>query len=120
MIFPTMKKFLKKTSVLVGLLTFLAVTAFVLDKARNSNAALWTINEIQRDNSNFITSGFWNLNPFSGDIIKALYGSGDEGTAYTRNRSGYNSGSCLNSGMSVVYIPAYAGAGIDQIPAQLS
>ncbi len=51
----------------------------------------------------YLNSTFWNNNPASGDIIKALYGSGDEGTAYTQNRSGYNSGSCLNAGMTVEF-----------------
>lgn len=60
----------------------------------------WTVN---RDNDNFIDATFWSDTPSDDDIIKALYGSGDEWSAYTQNRSGYTSGSCLASGMTVLY-----------------
>jgi len=51
----------------------------------------------------YLNDDFRNANPNDYDIITALYGTGDEGSIYTQNWSGYNSGSCLSAGMSVVY-----------------
>lgn len=61
-----------------------------------------------RDNANYLNSTFWANNPTSGDIVKALYGSGSAWSAYTTNRSGYTSGTCLASGMNVIYVPAWS------------
>ena len=51
----------------------------------------------------YLNADFWAGGPSTGDIVKALYGSGDEGSIYTTNWTGYTSGSCLTSGMSVEY-----------------
>jgi len=56
-----------------------------------------------RDNSNFITGAFWAGDPSTWDIIKALYGSGNEGSAYTRNRSGWDGSQCSGEEMQVIY-----------------
>ncbi|MCX6823664.1 MAG: right-handed parallel beta-helix repeat-containing protein [candidate division SR1 bacterium] len=62
----------------------------------------WIVGTITRNNANFLSGAFWDNNPTSGDIIKALYGSGGGQTAYTQNWSGYTSGSCLSGGMNVI------------------
>ena len=62
----------------------------------------WTVGTITRNNANFLSGAFWDNNPTSGDIIKALYGSGGGQTAYTQNWSGYTFGSCLSGGMNVI------------------
>lgn len=53
--------------------------------------------------TSYLNSTFWNDNPNDYDIITALYGTGDEGSIYTKNWSGYNSDSCLNSGITVIH-----------------
>lgn len=75
---------------------FIAMGIFLGIYAFFAHATNWTINGNTWDNANYLTSGFWSYGPSSGDIITALYGSGDEGSAYTQNWSGYNSGSCLS------------------------
>ena len=69
---------------LMGLL-FIAMGLFLGIYAFFADASSWTLPlGTTWSNSNYLSSGFWNANPTSGDIVKALYGSGDEGTAYTQ------------------------------------
>lgn len=78
---------------------FLWIYAFVVQGAtRNVGGTLsWD------NTTNYLTTEFWDASPTTWDIITALYGSGDEGSVYTENWTGYNSGSCLSGGMTVVY-----------------
>ncbi|MEI6672112.1 MAG: hypothetical protein WCL02_01830 [bacterium] len=57
---------------------FIAMGIFLGMYAFFANATTWTVGTTTWDNMNYLTSGFWNANPTSGDIITALYGSGDE------------------------------------------
>lgn len=86
------------------------ISRFVVD------ASSRTIGGITRDNADFLDQDFRDNSPASGDIIAALYGSGDENTAYTMGRSGYNSGSCPTSGMNVEYFTAW----VSSLPTTLS
>jgi Leucine-rich repeat (LRR) protein len=56
-----------------------------------------------RDNQNFITKDFRNLSPSSGQIICALYGSGNEWTAYTQHRSGWDGSQCSGFDINVIH-----------------
>ena len=85
---------------------FIAMGIFLGIYAFFANATSPDINGNTWDNANYLNSNFWNYNPSTGDIITALYGSGDEGSAYTTNWSSYTSGSCLSGGMNVEYISA--------------
>lgn len=78
---------------------------FWMTKFVTVDAASRTVWSITRDNNDYLSASFWDNSPTTGDIIKALYGSGsDTGTVYTENRNGYTSWSCLNGGlMNVVY-----------------
>jgi len=70
------------------------------------DAATWDVwlGMLSRNNqSSFLNQSFWNANPTTGDIITALYGSGNEWTIYTSNWTGYNAGSCLTSWMNVAF-----------------
>ena len=82
---------------------FIAMGVFLGIYAFSTNATTWTVWAIDWDNSNYLSGSFRDENPTTWDIITALYGSGDDGSVYTENWSGYNSGSCLNAGMDVVY-----------------
>ncbi|MFA6255912.1 MAG: right-handed parallel beta-helix repeat-containing protein [Candidatus Absconditabacterales bacterium] len=88
---------------LVGAFLILGIgfrmTRFVVD------AASWSLpgGSGWNNMTSFLDSTFWNNSPTSGDIVKALYGSGDEGSAYTTNWSGYTSYSCLSGGMTVEF-----------------
>lgn len=66
----------------------------------------------------FIDSSFRNHNPSTGNIVCALYGdgSGTTVTAYTKNRSGYNSGTCDIANMNVEYISSYENNGNNTFP----
>jgi len=90
--------------VFIALGVFLGIYAFFVQ------GATWNVGGITWNNmTGYLNSTFWNNNPTTGDIIKALYGSGDEGSIYTQNWTGYTSGTCLNNPMSVEYtwvIPA--------------
>lgn len=60
------------------------------------------------DNTKFIDQSFWNGNPSTGEIVNALYGTGNGTwriTAYTRYRSGGSS--CDPADMNVENIPAF-------------
>ena len=59
---------------------FIAIGLFLGGYAFFADASSWNVGSLQTpwDNSNYLNSGFWNANPTSGDIVKALYGSGDE------------------------------------------
>ncbi len=82
---------------------FVAMGIFLGVYAFFTNAASWTLQGgISWDNSQFLNSTFWNANPSTGDIIKALYGSG-WGTAYTKNWNGYTPSTCPIASMNVVY-----------------
>lgn len=90
---------------------FIAMGVFFGIYAFFANASTWTLplgsgwNNI----TSYIDSTFWSNNPTDDDIITALYGTGDEGSIYTQNWTGYTSGSCLNNPMSVEHtgtIPA--------------
>jgi hypothetical protein len=48
-----------------------------------SHLTFFTVGYIIWDNYQFLNPTFWNQNPAASDIIKALYGSGTEGTVYT-------------------------------------
>lgn len=82
---------------------FIAMGIFLGMYAFFANATTWTVGTTTWDNMNYLTSGFWNANPTSGDIITALYGSGDEWSAYTQGWTWYTSGSCLSGWMTVIY-----------------
>ncbi|MCX6823260.1 MAG: right-handed parallel beta-helix repeat-containing protein [candidate division SR1 bacterium] len=89
---------------LVGAFLILGIgfwtTKFVVVDAANRNVGgtlAWN-NQTQ-----FLNSGFWSHSPTTGDIIKALYGSGGEASIYTQNWSGYDYNTCLSGGMNVVY-----------------
>jgi hypothetical protein len=71
-----------------------------IDKVNATTRTLywWTVT---RDNNNFINQEFWAGDPSDEDIIKALYGSGSEGSAYTRN---WDSNSCNQWSMTVTEI----------------
>lgn len=84
-------------------IVFIAMGIFLGIYAFFANATTWTVGAITWDNSNYLTWSFRDQNPTTGDIITALYGSGDENTAYTQHWSGYTSGSCLASGMQVEF-----------------
>lgn len=83
---------------------FIAMGVFFGIYAFFANASTWTLplgsgwNNI----TSYIDSTFWSNNPTDDDIITALYGTGDEGSVYTDNRSDYGSGDCLNPWMTVV------------------
>jgi len=97
---------------------FIAIGIFLGFYAFFANATNWTLplGSGRNNTTMYLDSTFWNNTPTSGDIIAALYGSGDEGSIYTQNWSGYTSGSCLINGMNVEYISA----GISTIPLNLS
>lgn len=78
---------------------FLGIYAFFVDAtSRNVWGTLpWN------NASSYLSWDFWEASPTDEDVIRALYGSGDGGSVYTTNWSGYTSGSCLNAGMDVVY-----------------
>lgn len=63
----------------------------------------WFSFAINWDNSNFIDDTFWAQSPTSGDIVKAVFGTGvvPETTAYTRN---WNNNSCVGSNITVEYV----------------
>ena len=79
-----------------------------------SQSCTWSL--IGWNNDNFINSGFWNSNPGFCDIVIALFGTGLAGndtTAYTNNRSGWNtSTTCNDQNMSIVYLTW----GINKLP----
>ncbi len=57
-----------------------------------------------RNNDNFISWAFRDLNPTDDNVICALYGSGQgDTTAYTQFRSGWNTTQCSGVQMNVVY-----------------
>lgn len=82
---------------------FIAMGIFLGFYAFFANATTWSIGSNSWNNSSYLDSSFWSYGPSTGDIITALYGSGDEWTAYTKWWSGYTSGSCLAAGMQVEY-----------------
>ncbi len=82
---------------------FIAIGIFLGIYAFSTNATHWNVWTIEWDNSNYLSGLFRDASPTDDDIITALYGTGDDGSVYTQNWTGYTSGSCLNGGMSVVY-----------------
>lgn len=83
--------------VLIAMGVFLGIYAFF------ANATTRVVGFNTRDNAFYINDTFWSYTPTTGDIVTALYGSGDEPSGYTQHRTGYNSGSCLASGMNVEF-----------------
>ncbi|MEI8091012.1 MAG: hypothetical protein WCG98_01890 [bacterium] len=75
------------------------MSKFVVDASTRSLDMAQTWN-----NATFLSQTFWTHSTDSGDIVKALYGSGDENTAYTTTWSAYDSGACPTSGILVEYI----------------
>lgn len=63
----------------------------------------------RRNNKKFIDDSFRSHSDITqGNIVCALYGYPEDPiTAYTKNRSGYNSGTCFNSGFAIEYISGY-------------
>ena len=86
------------------------MSKFVVDASTRSLDMAQTWN-----NATFLSQTFWTHSTDSGDIVKALYGSGDENTAYTTTWSAYDSGACPTSGILVEYITWW-----DTIPLGLS
>lgn len=75
------------------------MTRFVVD------ASYWQLSGwYVWNNNSFLSPAFWQHAPLSWDIVLELYGTGDEGTAYTKGWDGYTSGSCLSGWMDVVYL----------------
>jgi len=84
--------------VFIAMGIFLGIYAFFAD------ASNWTLAwGSWWNNDNYLSWSFWNNSPSDYDIITALYGTGNEGSIYTQNWTGYTSGSCLSAGMTVVY-----------------
>lgn len=82
---------------------FIAMGVFLGIYAFFANATTWTVWGINWDNDNYLSGSFRDESPTDYDIITALYGTGDEGSVYTQNWTGYNSGTCLSGGMTVEY-----------------
>ena len=86
---------------LMGIL-FIAMGIFLGFYAFFANATTWTVGVSTWDNMNYIDQTFWYANPTSGDIIKALYGSGlNDQTAYTKNR---NTNNCNPTNATIQYL----------------
>lgn len=83
---------------------FIAMGIFLCIYAFSTNASNWTLQWwMTWDNAGYLSWAFWDTTPSDYDIVTALYGTWDEGTAYTQNWSGYTSGSCLAAGMQVTF-----------------
>lgn len=84
-------------------IVFIAMGIFLGIYAFFANATTWTVGAITWDNSNYLTWSFRDQNPTTGDIITALYGTGNEGSIYTSGRDWYDVNTCLASTIHVEY-----------------
>ena len=75
----------------------LSVIAYFSLYPNPTKAETWNLQwGISRNNNDFITKTFWDWNPSSNDIIKALYGSvSDSTTTYTKLWNWYDNSVCL-------------------------